>query len=158
MAIAEAKSRILEGLRSKGYYEAEVEVRKESQKEKSKYTFVVEHGPLYRIREFNLSGQSSISSKLIKKELAKIPGTKAKGLWILLYDFKRAKQRIKELYMENGYLRPEIGRPQVRANRKSGSILITLPVEEGPQSLVRSVELKNNQTFKDAKTSGKACN
>jgi len=149
MALAEAKSRILKALRSKGYYEAEVEARKESHIEKSKYTFVVEHGPRYRIREFTLSGRSSISSNRIKRELTKIPGTKAKGLWILLYDFKRAKQRIKDLYMENGYLSPEIGSPQARVNRESRSILITLPVEEGPQSLVRFVELRNNQTFED---------
>lgn len=148
MALAEAKNRIYNHLKSKGYYEAEVEANKDTQEEHSTYTFSVKHGPRYRIQKFTLKGKSSIDSDTIRKEIAKIPHTIGKDLWTLLYDFSQARGRIKDLYAEKGYLNAKISRPLVKVDRKLRFIHVILPVEEGPQSLVHSVEIRGNQTFK----------
>lgn len=149
MALAEAKNRITNDLKSRGYYEAEVGVKKNSQSEQSIYTFSIKHGPRYHIRKFTVTGKNSISPDSLQKTILKIPRTKGKGLWVLLYDFKRAEVRLEELYAENGYLSAVISRPQINVDRKRRSIDIALPIEEGPQSRVYSVVMKGNQTFQD---------
>jgi outer membrane protein assembly complex protein YaeT len=149
MAIAEAKRLITRDLKSKGFYEAKAEAKKDVREEQSIYTFTVEFGPHYRIQKFEIKGKSSIDNDTIRKEISKIPRARGKGLWFLLYDFKRAVVRIKYLFEEKGYLNAEISPPQANVNQNLKSIHIILPIEEGPQSMVRSVEIKGNQIFSE---------
>jgi outer membrane protein assembly complex protein YaeT len=148
MALEEAKSRILNGLKGKGFYEAEVKIKKSVTEEQSFYAFSVSRGPSYRIQTFALEGQSSIAADTIKKAISKIPRPKGKGLWALVYDFRRARVRIRDLYTEKGYLNPVISPPQVQVDRNQKIIHITLPVEQGPQSRIHSLEIKGNRIFR----------
>lgn len=147
MAIAEARNRIISDLKSKGFYEAEVEVKKNIQEEQSIYAFSVKLGSQYRIQKFSLSDKSFIGPDTIRKEISKIPQTKGKGLWILFFDFKRARTRIKDLYMDQGFLNSEVGFPQITVDRKQRTIGIVLPLKEGPQSRIATIEIKGNHTF-----------
>ena len=148
MAITQAKNLILDDLKSKGFYAAEVEARKDTQEERSVYRFSVKQGPEYSIRKLTLSGKSSIDPDTIQKELSGIPQAKGRGLWILLYNFRQARTRIKDFYAEQGYLQAEIGSPLIKVDHNLRTIEVSLPVEEGQQSRIRRLEIKGNQTFK----------
>jgi outer membrane protein assembly complex protein YaeT len=147
MAMAEARNRIISDLKSKGFYEAEVEAKKDIQERQAIYAISVKLGPHYHIQKFTISGKSMISPETIRKETSIIPNTKGKGLWILLYDFKRASPRIKDLYAEEGYPNAQIGHPEVSVDRNLRFAHMSLPVEEGSQTRVCRLEIKGARSF-----------
>jgi outer membrane protein assembly complex protein YaeT len=144
MALAEARKTILYDLNSRGYFAAEVEAGMTQAGEEKAYRFRVARGSRYRIRGFALEGESVIPPKSVQKVVSGIPGTKGKGLWILLYDFKRARLRIQSLYAEAGYQTAVVSPPRVTAHPELKSLDVTLPVLQGPLSRIKSLEFGGN--------------
>jgi outer membrane protein assembly complex protein YaeT len=149
MSVSYAKKQVIRDLNSKGYLDASVTHAKIKDNEKSVYVLSTSIGPKYRIRNFTIDGKSSISPKAIKAAVSSIPKSKGKGLWALFSDFKRAKLRIKTLFAEYGYQNAVISRPQINFDRDKRSIDIALPIEQGAQSRVASIQIVGNFAFAD---------
>jgi len=147
MSMAEAEKRVRLDLNSQGYIEAEVTASKTEEEDESFYVIFVHFGPRYRIGQFTIAGESAVSPKSIKKTVASIPRTKGKGLWALLYDFKRSKLRIEYLYEEMGFQSAVIDYPELSLDKKTKTVDITLPVQQGMQSIVQFVDVNGNKYF-----------
>lgn len=147
MSVAEAEKRIRLDLNSKGYIEAEVTGSKTEEDKESIYVIFVHFGPKYRIGQFSISGESAVSAKSIKKTVAGLPRAKGKGLWALLYDFKRSKLRIENLYEEMGFQGVVIDYPEISMDKETKTVDIALPVQQGLQSIVHSVDVTGNKNF-----------
>ncbi len=147
MSLVEAEKRIRLDLNSKGYIEAEVTASITEEDTESIYVIFVHTGPKYRIGQFTISGESAVSSKSIQKTVAGIPRAKGKGLWALLYDFRKSKLRIESLYEEIGFQRAVIDYPEISLHRESETVDISLPVRQGVLSRIHSVDVSGNQSF-----------
>jgi outer membrane protein assembly complex protein YaeT len=149
MSVSHAKKQILRDLNSKGHLDAKVSDTKNKDNGKSVYVFSTSLGPKYKIRDFAIDGKSSFSPKAIKTAVSGIPKVKGKGLWALLSDFKRAKLRIEALFAEYGYQNATISRPQVHFDRDKRAIDMTLPIEQGLQSRISTIQIAGNSAFPD---------
>ncbi|MGD8538290.1 MAG: translocation/assembly module TamB domain-containing protein [Candidatus Aminicenantes bacterium] len=149
MSVSQVKKQILRDLSGKGHLYASVSYTKNNANGKSIYAFSVSLGPKYRTRNFTIDGQSSISPKAIKTAVSGIPKAKGKGLWVLFSDFKRAKLRIETLFSEYGYQNPVISRPQVHFDHDKKAIDISLPIDQGIQSRISSIQITGNSVFTD---------
>jgi len=149
MSVTQVKKQFLRDLNGKGHLDASVSYTKNNTNGKSVYAFSASLGPKYRIRNFTIDGQSFISPKAIKAAVSGIPKAKGKGLWVLLSDFKRAKLRIEALLSEYGYQNAIISRPQILFNRDKNIIDITLPIDQGIQSRISSIQITGNSVFTD---------
>jgi outer membrane protein assembly complex protein YaeT len=147
MSVSQAKKQILRDLSGKGRLDARVSYTKRSASGKSVYTFSTSRGPKYRIENFTIKGERSLSPEAIKKAISGIPKAKGKGLWVLLSDFKRAKLRIEALFAEYGYQNAAISRPEILFDRARNLIDITLPIDEGVQSRISSIQVTGNSVF-----------
>jgi len=147
MSMAEAEKAVRLDLNSQGYIEAEVTGSKTEEDRESFYVLYVHFGPKYRIGQFTIGGESAVSAKSIKKTVAGLPRAKGKGLWALLYDFKRSKLRIESLYEEMGFQNAVIDYPEISLDRETKTVDIELPVEQGRQSIVQSVAVAGNKNF-----------
>ncbi len=147
MSVSHVKRQVLHDLNSKGYPEAVATDSKKSKNGKSIYVFSISLGPRYRIRNFAIDGQSAIAPKAIKKSVSGIPRVKGKGLWALISDFTPAKWRIKALFSEHGYQNAVIHRPQVHLDRDTKAVDITLPIQQGPQSRIHTIQITGNSAF-----------
>jgi len=150
MSVSQVKKQILRDLNGKGHLDASVSYTKNNTNGKSVYAFSASLGPKYRIRNFTIDGQSSISPKAIKAAVSGIPKAKGKGLWVLLSDFKRAKLRIEALLAEHGYQNAAISRPQILFDRDKNVIDITLPIDQGIQSHIFSIKITGNSAYADS--------
>jgi outer membrane protein assembly complex protein YaeT len=147
MSMLEAEKRVRLDLNSQGYIEAEVTASKTEEKNESFYVVYVHLGPKYRIGQFTVAGESAISPKSIKKAVSGIPRSKGKGLWALLYDFKRSKLRIVSLHEELGYQNVVIDYPEMSLDRDTKTVNIALPIQKGIQSRIHSVSITGNENF-----------
>jgi outer membrane protein assembly complex protein YaeT len=149
MSVSQAKKQILRDLNGKGHLDARVSHNKIKDNNKSVHVFSASLGPRHLIRNFTIDGQTSISSKAIKAAVSGIPKAKGKGLWVLFSDFKRTKLRIEALFAEYGYQNAVVNRPQVHFERDQRTIDIVLPIEQGAQSQIFSIQINGNLAFTD---------
>jgi len=147
MSASQAKKQILRDLSGKGRLDARVSYTKRPASGKSVHSFSTIRGSKYRIENFTIKGESSLSPKTIKKAISGIPKAKGKGLWVLLSDFKRAKLRIEALFAEYGYQSAAISRPEIHLDRAKNVIDITLPIDQGVQSRISSIQVTGNSVF-----------
>ncbi|MGB6866273.1 MAG: translocation/assembly module TamB domain-containing protein, partial [Candidatus Aminicenantaceae bacterium] len=149
MSVSQVKKQFLRDLNGKGHLDVSVSYTKNNTNGKPVYAFSASLGPKYRIRNFTIDGQSSISPKAIKTAVSSIPKAKGKGLWALMSDFKRAKLRIEALLAEYGYQNAVIRRPKILFDRDKNVIDITLPIDQGIQSHIFSIQITGNSVFTD---------
>ncbi|MFB0519212.1 MAG: outer membrane protein assembly factor BamA, partial [Acidobacteriota bacterium] len=146
-ALMESVKLILNHLRSKGFYDAEVRAEKKVEANRTRYNFHIRKGGQYRIRKFTVMGNKFIDSNTIEKLIKRLPLPGNWGLWILIYDFEQAKEAIESLYEDNGFLKAAVSSPRIEVDSEHHSVDIGLTIDEGPQSLVNSVEFSGNTVF-----------
>jgi len=149
MSMSEAEKHLRLELNSRGCIQAEVSLSKTEEDSESFYVIFVHFGPRYRIKKFTLSQESAVTPEAIKKAVSSIPKSRGKGLWALLYDFKRARLRIESLYEELGHRNVSIGHPEISPDHEEKTIDIVLPVEQGPRIRIQSIRIKGNKAFLD---------
>ena len=147
ISVREARSLILDFLHNRGYYTVAVDLKKTTGIKKNTYSFSVTRGKKYKIRKFMVSGNFSVSSKTIKKAVKTAPRSSSKGLWSLIYESDKSREAIKSLYESKGFHSPVVGKPSITVDQNNFSLFITLPIDEGNQTRVQSLELKGLQAF-----------
>ncbi|MCX8161164.1 MAG: translocation/assembly module TamB domain-containing protein [Candidatus Saccharicenans sp.] len=138
---------LLNELKRRGYYQAEVDLIKKPESELIIYEVSARLNGQWKIGNFRLSGDPVFSEAIIRKIVSDYFGAKAKGLWNLVYDRKIALELIEYFYQENGYLSPKIETPVIEANPGKRLLDLTLKIEAGLRSRVNSLEITGNNRF-----------
>jgi len=147
ITLNQSEDLILKNLHSEGYYDSHIKTEVKEQEEKIIITFYINKGYRYKIRKCAILGNSSIKSESIIKVIKELPGNKDMGLWTLVYNFAQAKEVVESFYHDNGFLRAVVNQPEVIPDRRNKYVDLNMSIDEGPQSLVHSVELQGNKTF-----------
>ncbi|MBI2340093.1 MAG: outer membrane protein assembly factor BamA [Deltaproteobacteria bacterium] len=98
-----------------------------------------------RIRRISFVGNHAIEDKKLAKQMK----TKVKGFLSFLtksgkFDDEKLKldaDLLTYFYLNNGYIKVKIGRPQVSLTRNKKAIAVTIPVYEGNRYTVRNVDV-----------------
>lgn len=159
--IAESKKKILDLYEEKGYYFADVETLTEpfdEDKNQIEVVFKIREGKRVQIRRIKFLGNKAFSDKELRKKMR----TKEKGFFSFMNKSGQLKIDALEIdrkllayhYQDFGYLDVKIGEPSITLTRNKKAIYITIPVEEGQQYKVESVDvlgdiLTTEQELKD---------
>ncbi len=117
--------------------------------------FWIEEGKQFQVKEILFSGIDAFSENKIKKVLA----TK-EYFWLTswLTESGRYKEdqilldveRIRDLYLNNGYLEIQVGEPLVEEDREKASFILTFPIVEGEQYTIKEVGFKGNKVIDES--------
>ena len=149
--IQESKKEILKIYREKGYFFAETRIEtKQGSDNLIAVVLRIREGKKVKIKKIRFSGNKAFEAK----KLAETMETQAKTWWNFLDDsgvyqkdvLKLDLFRIEGFYQDNGYLRVKVLEPKIDINKKENQIHIIIPVEEGPQFRINSIEVKGDNT------------
>src|SRR4051812_31900405 len=146
----------------KGYEYAEVkpEVKPVSSATKTvNLTFHITEGPKVRIKEVEFLGNSAIKDAALAK---KMKDNKGPNPWMLFLShggtynegkFEDDADKVQQFYREEGYVRAQVGQPQLRIleDEKDGKtrwVELQIPVTEGPRYRVGEVNFSGNTVVK----------
>jgi outer membrane protein insertion porin family len=150
--VKESRKEILKAYEEKGYFFAETRI--DTKKNPDNLVDVViriREGKKVKIEKIRFSGNKAFKDK----KLAEVMETKAKT-WFSFIDDSGVYQkdilkldmfRIEGFYQDNGYLRVKVLEPRIDINKKANQIHIIIPVEEGPQFRIKSLEIKGDDTI-----------
>ncbi|HEX8949285.1 MAG TPA: outer membrane protein assembly factor BamA [Dissulfurispiraceae bacterium] len=116
-------------------------------------TFQIDEGQKVKIKEIRIEGNRAISAKKIKKAMK----TKERGLFSFITgtgyykkDVVRTDlEKIKDVYYDNGYLKVTVGEPSIQLTDDRKGMKLAIPVSEGDQFKVSSVDITGNKVFKE---------
>jgi len=137
-----------------GYYLAKVvPVVRKAGKGEVVLTFQIDEGEKVKIRDIRIEGNKAISSKKIKAAMK----TKVRGFLSFIFgtgyykkDEMRADiDRIRDVYYDNGYIKVTVGEPVLQLIEDKKGMKISIPVSEGDQFKVTSVEITGNNAFRE---------
>lgn len=116
-------------------------------------TYQIEEGSKVRIKKITIEGNKAISAKKIKSVM------ETKEWWFFSFVtssgyYRKALmdsdvERIRNLYFNNGFIKAAVGEPKVQLTADKKGMVITIPVSEGEQFKVSSVEFSGNKIFSD---------
>jgi outer membrane protein insertion porin family len=150
--VKESKKEILKAYEEKGYFFAETRI--DTKKNPDNLVDVViriREGEKVKIKKIRFSGNRAFKDK----KLAAVMETKART-WFSFIDDSGVYQkdilkldmfRIEGFYQDNGYLRVKVLEPRIDINKKARQIHIIIPVEEGSQFRIKSLEIKGDDTI-----------
>jgi len=150
--IQESKKEILKTYKGKGYFFAETRIETNSGSDNLINVVIrIHEGKKVSIEKIRFSGNKAFKDK----ELAEQMETSASNWWNFLDDsgvyqkdvLKLDLFRIEGFYQDSGYLRVKVLEPKIDINKKERQIHIIIPVEEGPQFRINSLEVKGDNTI-----------
>ncbi len=146
--------------RLRAFYEEEgywlssiVPILKRISPEEVSLTYQIEEGPKIKIEKILAEGNKAISTKSIKK----VMDTKEWWLFSFItssgyYRKDRMDQdveKIRDLYFNNGYIKVAVGEPKIKLTANKKGMVITIPISEGDQFKISSVQFSGNKVFGD---------
>ena len=147
--VQESSEEILKLYREKGYFFAKVHIDTQPNQENLVNVSIrVKEGEKVRIEKISFSGNKSLPDK----DLASQMETSEKTWYSFIDDsgvyqkdiLKLDMFRIEGFYHDNGYLRVKVLEPRIDINQKAREIYITIPIEEGPQFRVKTLNVKGD--------------
>ena len=149
--IQESKKEILKIYKEKGYFFAETRIETNSVSDNLINIVIrVHEGKKVTIEKIRFSGNKAFKDKKLAEQME----TQAKTWWNFLDDsgvyqkdvLKLDLFRIEGFYQDSGYLRVKVLEPKIDINKKARQIHIIIPVEEGPQFRIKSIEVEGDNT------------
>ncbi len=114
-------------------------------------TYQIEEGPKVRIKKINIEGNKAISTVKIKRAI------ETKEWWLFSFVtstgyYKKERmeldiERIRDLYFNNGFIKVAVGEPKLQLTDDKKGMLITIPISEGDQFNIASIEFSGNKVF-----------
>jgi outer membrane protein insertion porin family len=101
-----------------------------------------------RLEKVELQGNKKIKKKDLEKEL-----NFYKGQLLGPQRIKRAEQKIKELYREDGYLLAEV-KTESRPAEGENKVILKFNIDEGNKVQIEGISFEGNEFFSDKKLSG----
>ncbi|MDH5767394.1 MAG: outer membrane protein assembly factor BamA [Nitrospirota bacterium] len=116
-------------------------------------TYQIEEGPKIKIKKITTEGNKAFSTSKIKKVM------ETAEWWIFSFItssgyYKKDRmdsdlEKIKDFYYNNGFIKATVGEPKIQLIENKKGMVITIPVSEGDQFNVSSVEFSGNKVFDD---------
>ena len=138
-----------------GYYKAEVvPVIETIEENRTRLTIFIQEGPRSHIKSINFEGRTVVK----KADLLDVMANREYSLpwsWFSDAGFFRQDElpndveRIKEVYLNKGYLDVRVGRPFIELDKEKKWFTLTFPVVEGEPYTVSSVQFKGNEVLTD---------
>ncbi len=145
--LAEGRRNLLDYMQGKGYFDAKVGIKKESDPNLLKAIFVIDPGVRYKLARILITGNKYFLSDALRERMRVQPATKffSRGrysLSLLASDIRG----LQDLYRANGFREIQIkSSVDDQYQGKSNQLAVMLEVQEGPQTLVSDVHLVGNQ-------------
>jgi outer membrane protein insertion porin family len=152
--LIENQQRIEAQYQAKGYYQAKVNYTLEPQGEGSVgVNFDVNEGKKLKLREIDFRGNQALSDR----QLNAVMQTKVWTLtsWVSqMWDnsglyaeplFYQDLDKIQRLYMDQGYIRVQVGEPEVQVTDEG--IKVAVDISEGPQYRVGTIDVLGDETM-----------
>ncbi|MDA1049954.1 MAG: hypothetical protein O3C40_05675 [Planctomycetota bacterium] len=150
-AIGEARRKVEDYYRSKGFPKAEISIIEGDQPEHRAAVFAVAEGPLQRIEKVEFVGNTFVSAKRLETQIQSKPG-------YLYYLFRgkvdRSKieadaEQLTAYYRSFGFFKARVGR-ELEFDDNNKWLTLRFVIDEGPQFVVRNVSVLGNSTFDTA--------
>jgi outer membrane protein assembly complex protein YaeT len=121
-------------------------------------TFHMDEGPKVKIQKIDFIGNQAIADGKLRKQMKE-----NRAHWWLSWitgrgtyqenKFEEDAERVTEYYRDNGYVKAQVGEPQLRdlgdsADKKTHWVELRIPVTEGPRYKVRSFDVAGNKVVK----------
>lgn len=109
--------------------------------------FSINEGPSHIVKEVRFEGNDHVGSGRLKKAIVTKPRAFGhKGAFNPEIEEGDSKA-IKEVYRSEGYLDADVGSWDVEPTKQGFDLQVTVPVNEGPQTIVQNVEFRGNKSF-----------
>lgn len=150
-AIEEARRKIEDHYRSKGFPKAEITILEGNEPEHRAAVFAVAEGPLQRISKVEFVGNTFVSAKRLETQIQSKPGY----LYYLFrgkVDLSKIEADVEKLtayYRSFGFFKARIGR-ELDFDDNNKWLTLRFVIDEGPQFVVRNVSVLGNSTFDTA--------
>ena len=116
-------------------------------------TYQIEEGSKVKIKKINIEGNKTIPAKLIKKAM----DTKEWGILSFITSSGHYRkdmmdvdiEKIRDIYFNRGFVKVAVGEPEIKLTSDKKGMIITIPVSEGVQFKISSVEFSGNKVFGD---------
>ncbi len=147
--IQESNEEIIKLYREKGYFFAQTNIETKSNQENLvSVTIRIKEGEKVKIDKVRFSGNKAFPDKDLLGQME----TKEESWYSFLDDsgvyqkdiLKLDLFRIEGLYHDRGHLRVKVLDPRIDIDQKAREIHITIPIEEGPQFRVKSLDIKGD--------------
>ena len=151
-AVDEAKKKLKEVLQAKGNYDSIVEAKVSKLSDNNQAVsilFDVNKGHKIKIEKVNFIGAKKLDKSDIEKNLA----NKESGLWgwlplvdggeVKVDQLEYDKYRVKENYMDNGFLDAKVSKPLMKVDYSNYTAVIDYKVDEGVQYKVGSISISS---------------
>jgi outer membrane protein insertion porin family len=114
-------------------------------------TYMIEEGPVVKIKKIIIEGAEKIPPKKVKKVMK----TKERGFFSFITKsgyYKRDEvrndiERIKDLYLNNGYIKVAVSNPELKLSEDKRWIEVKINIQEGEQYSVGEVSIEGNKNF-----------
>ena len=149
--VQESKKEILKAYKEKGYFFAETRIETNRGSENLVDVVIrISEGEKVKIEKIRFSGNKAFKDKKLAEQMQ----TEARTWYDFIDDsgvyqkdiLKLDMFRIEGFYQDNGYLRAKVLEPRIDVNKKARQIHIIIPVEEGPQFRIKSLDVKGDNT------------
>jgi outer membrane protein assembly complex protein YaeT len=143
--LVEGKRNLEDYFQSQGYYDVEVDFRVlPTINDVEKIEYVVSRGPRYKLVRRAIEGNHYFSTDVIRERLFMQPAAFNLRHGRYSEAFRRKdEENITELYRSNGFRSVKVTAEVDRTYQgKAGDVAVTIHIQEGPQWLVQSVEMK----------------
>jgi len=150
--VQESKKEILKAYKEKGYFFAETRIETNRGSEDLVDVVIrIREGKKVKIEKIRFSGNKAFKDKKLAEQME----TEARTWYDFIDDsgvyqkdiLKLDMFRIEGFYQDNGYLRAKVLEPRIDVNKKARQIHIIIPVEEGPQFRIKSLDVKGDNTI-----------
>ncbi len=163
--VKESAEKIRSAYHDEGYYNCQVTpIIQTVDEDRKRLTFFVKEGERARIKSITFEGMKSVS----RKELMGVMATREWAPWYHLFTqftlpsliadsgtLKREEvpndvERIREVYMNKGYLNVQVGLPTIELTEDKKWFLVTFAIGEGEPFTVDQVGFRGNTVFEEA--------
>ncbi|MGB0908852.1 MAG: outer membrane protein assembly factor BamA [Nitrospirales bacterium] len=146
---------IRQAYQEEGYYHAQViPVIEEVEPNRNRLTFFIQEGPQAHIKQVQFEGRTILGRDDLLEGMAtrewSLPWSWFTDGGILKQDeIPNDVERIKEAYMNRGYLDVQVGMPSIELDDSKEWFDVVFPIVEGEPYIVSGVTIKGNTIFTD---------
>jgi outer membrane protein insertion porin family len=159
--IRKVEGQVRDMMKEKGFQAAEVthEITPvQGQPKQVNLVFNLSEGPKVKIAKVEFSGNKAFSNSTLRRRMKE-----NRAHWVLSWltgrgtfqetKFEEDAQRVTEFYQDHGYVRAQVGEPQLKdmgesKDKKTKWIQLTIPVNEGKPYRVNSFQIAGNTVVK----------
>ncbi len=148
LGLKKSVRKIKERYRGAGYLETEVNVAEDKTPDEEgvrRLAFHIKEGPFTSVGELRVTGAGAFEDEKVKEQiLTRPPGMIRKGAYVP-ETLEEDKMTVKTLYLKEGYADAEV-KEDLDWNEGKTEVDVTLRIQEGPRTIVSSVEITGVQS------------